>query len=86
MDARAQFEKAAEDVKSLPSRPTNDELLSLYSLYKQATEGDVKGSRPGLLDLKGRAKYDAWAKKKGTPTDAAMKQYTQLVEGLLQKY
>jgi diazepam-binding inhibitor (GABA receptor modulator, acyl-CoA-binding protein) len=57
----------------------NDTMLELYALYKQATTGDVSGSRPGMLDLRGRAKYDAWAKHKGTSKDAAMEQYIALV-------
>ncbi len=57
----------------------NDVLLDLYALYKQATSGDVSGSRPGMLDVKGRAKYDAWAKRKGLTKDAAMQQYVALV-------
>ena len=57
----------------------NDQLLELYALYKQATSGDVSGSRPGMLDVKGRAKYDAWAKKKGTAKPAAMEAYIALV-------
>src|SRR5687767_10560045 len=62
---KQEFETAAAEVQKLPSRPDNDTLLKLYSLYKQATEGDAKGSRPGLLDLKGRKKYDAWAAIRG---------------------
>jgi acyl-CoA-binding protein len=58
----------------------NDVLLELYALYKQATAGDVAGSRPGMLDLRGRAKYDAWAKRKGQPADAAMTAYIALVD------
>ena len=58
----------------------NDTLLELYALYKQATSGDVSGSRPGMMDLRGRAKYDAWAKRKGTTKDAAMDAYITLVE------
>jgi len=58
----------------------NDVLLDMYALYKQATVGDVSGSRPGMLDLKGRAKYDAWAKQKGTTKDAAMTAYIAVVE------
>ena len=54
-------------------------LLGLYGLYKQATEGDVSGSRPGVFDLKGRAKFDAWAGRKGTSKDDAMKKYVALV-------
>jgi diazepam-binding inhibitor (GABA receptor modulating acyl-CoA-binding protein) len=57
----------------------NDVLLDLYALYKQATSGDVTGARPGMLDVKGRAKYDAWAKRKGMTQDAAMEQYIALV-------
>jgi diazepam-binding inhibitor (GABA receptor modulating acyl-CoA-binding protein) len=57
----------------------NDTLLELYALYKQASSGDVSGSRPGMLDVKGRAKYDAWAKRKGMTKDAAMEAYITLV-------
>lgn len=77
------FKVAQERVKTLSTRPSNDTLLELYSLFKQATDGDVQGKRPGMLDLKGRAKYDAWAGRKGLGKDAAMQQYVQLVERLL---
>jgi acyl-CoA-binding protein len=77
------FASAQERVKTLESQPSNDTLLALYSLFKQATAGDVEGKRPGLLDVKGRAKYDAWAGRKGTSKDAAMEQYVALVNRLL---
>ncbi len=77
-----QFKDAKSRVEKLSSRPSNDQLLDLYAFYKQATDGDVKGDRPGLLDLKGRAKYDAWTKRKGTSKDEAMKKYVALVEKL----
>ena len=57
----------------------NDVLLDLYALYKQSTSGDVRGDCPGMLDVRGRAKYDAWAKRKGISKDAAMEQYIALV-------
>jgi acyl-CoA-binding protein len=57
----------------------NDTMLELYALYKQATTGDASGSRPGMLDVKGRAKFDAWAKHKGKSKDAAMEAYIALV-------
>ena len=57
----------------------NDTMLELYALYKQGTSGDVNGSRPGMLDLRGRAKYDAWANRKGMTKDAAMQAYIELV-------
>jgi diazepam-binding inhibitor (GABA receptor modulator, acyl-CoA-binding protein) len=77
-----QFKDAKARVETLASRPSNDRLLDLYGLYKQATEGDVAGSRPGMLDLRGRAKYDAWAKRKGASKDDAMKKYVALVDAL----
>ncbi|MBA3394545.1 MAG: acyl-CoA-binding protein [Deltaproteobacteria bacterium] len=57
----------------------SDVMLDLYALYKQATSGDVTGDRPGMLDVRGRAKYDAWGKRKGTSKDAAMQAYIDLV-------
>ena len=57
----------------------NDVMLDLYALYKQASAGDANGSRPGMLDIKGRAKFDAWAKHKGMSRDAAMEAYITLV-------
>jgi diazepam-binding inhibitor (GABA receptor modulating acyl-CoA-binding protein) len=83
MSLKEQFESAAERVKTLTSRPTNDQLLELYAWYKQGTEGDVSGARPGMFDLKGRAKYDAWAAKKGQSPAAAQQAYVALVERLL---
>jgi len=82
MALKDDFENAARDVQKLPSRPGNDTLLELYSWYKQATEGDVKGSRPGMLDIAGRKKYDAWASRKGTAADRAMTAYVALVKKL----
>jgi acyl-CoA-binding protein len=80
------FSAAQTRVKALSRTPANDELLELYSLYKQATSGDVSGSRPGMLDFKGRAKYDAWAGKRGVAKDRAMQDYVALVERLAKKY
>jgi len=65
MSNEQDFEQAQKRVKTLTSRPGNDQLLKLYSLFKQATAGDASGKRPGMFDLKGRAKFDAWAGNKG---------------------
>ncbi len=81
-DLAAKFEDAQTRVKKLSNAPSTDDMLELYALYKQATAGDVSGSRPGMLDLKGRAKYDAWAKKKGTSKDDAMNKYIAFVDKL----
>jgi acyl-CoA-binding protein len=79
------FDDAQKRVKTLKEAPSNDELLELYALYKQATAGDVSGSRPGMMDFKGRAKFDAWTKKKGTAKDAAMSSYVAVVDRLVKK-
>jgi acyl-CoA-binding protein len=78
-----QFADAQKRVKTLTKAPDTDTLLELYALYKQGLEGDVTGSRPGMLDFKGRAKFDAWAKKKGLGKDAAMTAYVTLVDSLV---
>jgi|FrelakmetLWP11LW_1041352.scaffolds.fasta_scaffold75533_2 acyl-CoA-binding protein len=82
-DLGAQFEDAQKRVKTLKEKPDNDTLLKLYSLYKQGSEGDVHGDKPGFFDFVGAAKYDAWAKLKGTSKDEAMKKYIALVDKLL---
>jgi len=79
-DLKKRFEAAAKDVLKAKTEPSNDLKLRLYAHFKQATEGDVKGDKPGFTDFVGRAKYDAWAKLKGLPTDKAMEGYVKLVE------
>jgi len=80
MDA---FEDAVAKSKTLSERPSNDVLLKLYGLYKQATEGDVHGDRPGGFDFKGAAKYDAWAGFKGKSKEDAANEYILFVNTLL---
>ncbi|MFT6147296.1 MAG: acyl-CoA-binding protein [Myxococcota bacterium] len=74
-----QFTDAQALVKTLTSRPSNEALLSLYALFKQATAGDVSGKKPGMFDLKGRAKYEAWSGKSGLSNDQAKDEYIALV-------
>jgi len=75
------FESAVTRSRSLPNQgPEN--LLKLYALYKQASAGDASGARPGIFDLKGRAKYDAWASLKGKSQDTARQEYIALVDRL----
>jgi diazepam-binding inhibitor (GABA receptor modulator, acyl-CoA-binding protein) len=82
MSLEEDFASAQERVKSLKARPSNDTLLELYSLFKQAREGDATGKRPGMLDLKGRAKFDAWVARKGVSREAAQRAYVELVNRL----
>ena len=76
------FAKAQDDVKQLPERPGNLTLLRLYALFKQATDGDVHGDKPGFTDIVGKYKYDAWAALHGTAPETARQQYVELVESL----
>ena len=76
------FDQAAGVAKSLPERPDNETLLLLYALYKQGSEGDVSGEKPGFFDFVGVAKYEAWEKLRGTKQDQARSQYVELVRKL----
>ncbi len=81
-DLNTAFEAAKDSAMNLSERPDNQTLLRIYSLFKQATEGDVSGKRPGFTDLVGRAKYDAWAILQGTTADTAMQAYIDLIDKL----
>jgi acyl-CoA-binding protein len=85
-DLKKKFEAAAADVKKLTKRPDDEDMLRLYAHYKQATEGDVTGERPGAFAFADRAKYDAWSKLKGTDSQKAMEGYVKLVERLKKSY
>ena len=83
-DLQERFEQAQVDVKTLSKKPSNDDLLTLYSLFKQATDGEASGAKkPGRFDLVGKAKYDAWSKLAGTPADEAKQRYVVTVDRLL---
>jgi acyl-CoA-binding protein len=81
-DLKAQFERAVADSKELPERPDNQTLLKIYGLFKQASEGDNEGKRPGFTDMVGRMKFDAWAELKGKGNEEAMQEYIDLIESL----
>jgi len=82
MELKEAFEKAVADSKQLPSRPDNETLLHIYSLYKQATEGDINTEPPMMFDFVAQAKYNAWTKLKGLSAKDAMERYIDVVEGL----
>lgn len=81
-DLKAVFDKAVADSRNLGERPDNATLLRLYALYKQGSVGDNLDKKPGFGDLMARAKWDAWSKLKGTPQEAAMQQYIDLINEL----
>jgi len=84
-DLDRQFEQAFEDIKTLTERPDNETMLQLYSYYKQGSEGDVQGEKPGFFDFVGVAKYEAWEKLKGMDPQEAKQNYIGLVEELKNK-
>jgi diazepam-binding inhibitor (GABA receptor modulating acyl-CoA-binding protein) len=86
MDLKENFEAAQVRIKQLTEKPDNQDLLKLYSLFKQASEGDVKGDRPGGFDFAAIAKYNAWERLKGTSNEKAMEEYIATVNSLLEKY
>ena len=82
MSLQEQFNQAQIDSKNLPERPDNMTLLKIYALFKQGSAGDATGDRPGITDFVGRAKFDTWAALAGTTQEAAMQQYTDLINEL----
>ena len=82
MSNSAEFTTAADAVKAFTTRPTDQELLDLYGYFKQATIGDINTDRPGMFDMKGKAKWDNWQSRKGTSKEDAEKAYIALVEGM----
>ncbi|KAG8760280.1 hypothetical protein FRC14_003578 [Serendipita sp. 396] len=85
-----QFDRAVEIVQGLPKngpiQTGYEEKLAMYSLYKQATVGNVTTPRPGMFDMLGRAKYDAWAGQKDLGTRDAKLQYVDTLLKVLRKY
>ena len=81
-DLTKKFEAAAANSKNLSERPDNATLLKIYALYKQGSTGDNGDKKPGLGDMVGRAKWDAWNTLKGTSKNDAMQQYIDLIASL----
>jgi diazepam-binding inhibitor (GABA receptor modulating acyl-CoA-binding protein) len=82
-DLNQLFEQAQKDIKTLSAKPSDDDMLALYSIFKQATDGDVTGDRPGFFDFVGGAKFDARENLKGMSSEEAMQKYIDTVAGLL---
>jgi len=82
MSLEQAFLQAQAESKNLSQRPDNMTLLKIYALFKQGSQGDVSGDRPGMTDFVGRAKFDAWANLKGISKDSAMQQYIDLINSL----
>ena len=80
------FNTAAAEVKNLAKQPSNGEMLQIYSLFKQTAVGDCNTTRPGMMDMTGKAKWDAWNGIKGKDRGDAEGEYITLVEELKGKY
>ena len=81
-DTKDFFDNAVETVNNLTSKPSDETLLILYGLFKQATVGDCNTTRPGMFDFKGKAKWDAWNKNLGMSADDARLNYIKVVNDL----
>ncbi|XP_009802315.1 acyl-CoA-binding protein [Nicotiana tabacum] len=82
MGLKEDFEEHAELAKTLPESTSNENKLILYGLYKQATVGNVDTSRPGMFNMRDRAKWDAWKAVEGKSKDEAMNDYITKVKQL----
>lgn len=82
MNIKEDFESAVTRSKELSERPSNEDLLQMYGLYKQATIGDNEETRPGGFDFKAVAKYEAWLRQNGKTKEEAKKEYIALVDRL----
>lgn len=82
MSLKKKFETAVANSKKLAERPDNATLLKLYALYKQATDGDNETKKPGMMDMVGRAKWQAWDELKGKSSEEAMQEYIDLIDDL----
>ncbi|XP_042804298.1 acyl-CoA-binding domain-containing protein 7 isoform X1 [Panthera leo] len=83
---KADFDRITEDVKKMKTRPNDGELKELYGLYKQSVVGDINIECPGILDLKGKAKWEAWNLQKGLSKEDAMSAYIAKAKELIEKY
>ena len=75
------FKDALERVSLLPEQPSHIQL-KLYGLFKQVSFGDVTDKRPGVFDIRGRAKYDAWESRRGMSHEDAIMAYVDAAEEL----
>ena len=77
------FSSAALRVKNLTKKPSDDIMLQIYALYKQATVGDINTAYPSFWDIVGKAKWNAWKTLEGTNKETAETTYITLVQSLL---
>ncbi|KAL0985403.1 hypothetical protein UPYG_G00156440 [Umbra pygmaea] len=86
MSHQAEFDQVAADVKKVKTRPSDQELLALYGLYKQASVGNINIDKPGSLDMKAKAKWEAWNSRTGMSKEDAMTAYISHAKDIITKY
>ena len=76
------FQKYSEIVKTeKPIKDVDNNIkLKFYSLFKQTTVGNINTSRPGMFDISGKAKWDAWKSRENMEKEEAMSEYITLVK------
>jgi len=87
MGLQEDFDAAVDNISNKMNKTMdNEELKEIYALYKQATVGDINTDRPGMFDLKGKAKWDAWNSKKGMSQDEAKQKYVEFAAKMMEKH
>ena len=87
MTLEEEFNEAAEEVKNKLNKTLSDnELKEIYALYKQGTLGDIDIEKPGMTDLSGVAKWEAWTEKKGMEKDEAKRKYVEMAKEMKSKH
>lgn len=81
-DLKNKFDEMVKAVRdaTIDFNPNNSQKLKLYAFYKQATEGDVKGECPSIVNMVERAKWQAWNAIKGKSSEDAMQGYLKVFE------
>ena len=85
-DILKRFELSSSMVKKLKTKPSDDELLQLYGLFKQSMNGDCDITEPSRIYFKEHAKWKAWYSLKNMTKQNAMINYSDLVMILIDKY
>lgn len=81
-----EFELSCSLVKLLKKKPTDTEMLDLYSLYKQSTIGDCNIQEPSKLNFTDNSKWQSWNKRNGLTQHNAKLLYVDLAMLLIEKY
>jgi diazepam-binding inhibitor (GABA receptor modulator, acyl-CoA-binding protein) len=78
MSLEDKFKEYANAVKNIQKKPSDENLLKLYSFYKQATVGDVNTTCPSMFNYVNYTKWNAWYEHKGKSKNDAMIEYIKI--------